>query len=137
MGFGVDSALNGGYTPDARNLLSIQIRGLITLFHGKEECKYGMRTGGTKFENWFALGHAKNPVELLVRFVHVCRSNRACLITFVHEGHHLIIISNNQLAQILDIRSQAWMLANPQVSGVLWIEQVAHFLVVNLFNMYF
>jgi len=71
-------------------------------------------------------------MRLDVRFVHVCCSDCTCLITFVHEGHHLIIASNNQLAQILDVRAQAWMLANPQVSCVLGVEQVAHFLVVDL-----
>lgn len=67
-----------------------------------------------------------------VRLVHVGSSHCTRLITFVHEGHHLIVASNDKLAQILDVRSQARMLANPEVSCILWIKQVSHFFIVDL-----
>jgi hypothetical protein len=67
-----------------------------------------------------------------VRLVHVGSSHCTRLITFVHEGHHLIVASNDKLAQILDVRSQARMLANPEVSCILWIKQVSYFFIVDL-----
>jgi len=67
-----------------------------------------------------------------VRLVHVSSRHSACLITLIHKRHHLVVASDDKFAEIFDVRSQAWMLTNPEVSCVLGIEQIPNFLVVDL-----
>ncbi len=67
-----------------------------------------------------------------VRFVHVRSCDRTCLISLVHKGHHFVLAAHGKLAKILDIGSQTWMLANPQITRILGVKQVANLLVVDL-----
>lgn len=140
-------------SPDSRHFLCVQVRVLVASLHGQKKREHGMRTRGPKKKEEGILVRVRQPRNeqirittqgrslhlerrtkngVNVRLVHVGSSHCTRLITFVHEGHHFIIASNDELAQILDVRSQARMLANPEVARILWIEQVSHFLVIDL-----
>ena len=66
------------------------------------------------------------------RLVHIGSRDRACLVSLVHEGHHLMITAHNQLGEILYVWSQTWMFPNPQIPRIFWVQKVTHFLVIDL-----
>ena len=67
-----------------------------------------------------------------VRLVHVGGGNGPCLVAFIHQGHHLVITRDDEFGEILDIGAQTGMLTDAKIAGVLGIEQVSYFFVVNL-----
>jgi len=67
-----------------------------------------------------------------VRLVHVGGGNGSCLVAFIHQGHHLVITCDDEFGEILDIGAQTGMFTDAEVAGILGIEQVSYFFVVNL-----
>jgi hypothetical protein len=67
-----------------------------------------------------------------VRFVHIRSRDGSRFVSLVHECHHFIITADNQLGQILHVRSHTGMLTNPKIPRIFGIQQVPHFLIVNL-----
>ena len=67
-----------------------------------------------------------------VRLVHIGSRNSPSFVTLIHKRHHLIVAIHDKLRQILDIGAQTWMFSNTQVAGILGVEEVSYFLVVDL-----
>lgn len=67
-----------------------------------------------------------------IRLVHVCCCNSPGLVSLVHKRHHLVVAPDHQFRQVLHVWSQARMLTDPQVAGVLGIQEISDLLVVNL-----
>lgn len=72
-----------------------------------------------------------------IRLVHVCRRNCARLVSLVHECHHLIIAVDNEFGEVLDVRPKTWVFTDPEVAGVLGVQEVPHLLVVDFDIGYF
>ena len=69
-----------------------------------------------------------------IRLVHIGRSYCSCLVPFVHKSHHFIIAVDHQLRQIFYVRAQARMFTDPEITSVLGVQQIPHFLIINLMS---
>ena len=57
-----------------------------------------------------------------LRFIHIGSGHRSRLVTLVHECHHFIVASHDELGEVFYIWPQARVLTDSQVPGILGIQ---------------
>lgn len=50
----------------------------------------------------------------------------ARLISLVHQSHHLVVVLDDELAEVLDIGAEAWVFSDFEIPLVLRVQEVAN-----------